>query len=392
MQKKCEICNKMFEAKRDHAKYCSKCQKQASNRRVYKHRHYKKDIKPTIEDLKCNPKHASNYEKLMKALNDNDKWSDLKKATGFDNDKLSFYVRQFRINGILEPKSLKKRNEYNLSAFFKFEPIMLWHKDYIDSIPPQQIILGENSAIFLKNLSRDNIDGSENKNIRKSIQDLKESYFKFCQSLWKIGLRLANEIWIEFIKNMDASNETKIYYWLEMLRVHFLATDRCFFIGKGDRRYRKGMIHPIVLDLYSSLKFNEFKHSHVPWSIEFTKLIRKGVKEVNQNEILHFRRQFNKVCKESLETRIKKEDFITIMRSETLIHYRHIEKLEKIDKAMEEKTKKSPKMLRLKKIDFCKGMDKEIQDLEFTDRQHFYDELQYLADSFSFPMLKKDKN
>jgi len=387
MQKECTICNNVFDAIRNHAKYCPDCKKKANNLRVKKHRNSKKNIYLTLEDLRNNPKYQKDYKKLVGSLDTNLSRKDLKKATGFDNDKLSFYIRQFRLNGIIEPGSLQKRNYYNLTSFLKFEPTRIWYKDYIDSINSQQMILGENSTVFLKGLSHDAVERSEYKNIRKSMNILQETYFLFCQPLWKIGLRLANDIWIDFIKDINASGETKLFFWLEILRVHFLATDRWVFISERNGLYRLGFIHPIVFDLYSSLKLYKFEHSHVPWSEKFTELFRKVITDLDQTELKRFKSKFNNVCIKSLDIRIKNEDFITVLHSETLIQAKHYEKLNKRDKKF--LNKKSSKMIRLNKFDFFKGLEQEIKNLGFYDKQHFYNELQYLANSFDLPMVLK---
>lgn len=432
MQKKCVICKELFKPTRVWNKYCKKpeCQREANRRRVKKHRKNDSLRVNNLEEMKTKEPYKSNYEKIMKAYLPDAPFLDLfkdkrkylkrqqkrfekktysyfKKETGLSLDTVIKYI-----NRLIEFGEIQ---EYTLDIINELEPLRIWFKSFIEHSPTKNILALENVTVFNKNIIFEGIQEKELSRIRDSLYDLQESHFKFCGSIWRIGLRKANDLWIDFIDKVEISNNTKMYFWLELLRIHFLATDRYITMEwsiktgiteYGD--YRKGMVYPVNRDIIEPLKFHNYKKNLSPWTEHFTTLFHKVISKYYNDEVETVKKDFFEICNSTLHIREKVNDFITVFRPEVVSYlsirdqYRSIYGMDEVGKLMEStRENKEPqtkpntdndledflqeKWEPLKELNLFNGLNDEIIKLGFQDVQHLYDELWYLADTFQMP-------
>ncbi|MCJ7570536.1 MAG: hypothetical protein MUO82_01465 [Candidatus Thermoplasmatota archaeon] len=132
-----------------------------------------------------------------------------------DLDKLTEY-------GILEnyeepQKKGKPKSFYRLSKKYEFEPLKILHQKSINICPINNILSFSSPKLtfYLANLS---IKDDFTEEDAKSIQFIADKIFSGFDDIdiifKKISERKANRKWKEYIDNLEASPETKLYFWL----------------------------------------------------------------------------------------------------------------------------------------------------------------------------------
>jgi len=407
MKIKCENCGIQFETNKSWTKYCNKikCKKSANNKRQkeYRMRHKNNPFSvKSFDELRRKEPYKSHIEIIINTIRDLEKsndtitWDKLRKTTKFSYETLGFYIKKLRDEKIIDKNSLK--------IIDKLEPLRIYYKHFIETSSEKNIFNCRNLFLFNKKISQKELKEHEKVEIHKSMSKLQEEYFKFCNCIWSIGLRKAGELWDEFIKNNKMNHKNKMYFWLEVIRIHYLATDRPNFISRNYYYYRNEKIFPISNVNINDLKLHQYEKTYLPWSVKFTKLIRKASKRYYDDKTTKFYKKFMDLCNKTFNERLKVNEFITILSPE-LISYTELS--EKFPREISHKVKnltafdefnyKSNKKVNetegvfqisinpLKEKDIFNNFEKEIIDLGFEDKNQFYDELRYLTDAFTCP-------
>jgi len=409
MKIKCENCGIPFETNKSWTKYCNKikCKKSANNKRQknYRMRHKNNPFSvKSFDELRNKEPYKSHIEMIINTINDLEKsgekitWDKLRKITKFSYETLGYYIKKLRDEKIIDKNSLKIKD--------KLEPLRIYYKYFIETSSEKNIFNSRNLFLFNKKLSQKDLKKHEEVEIHKSINKLQEEYFKFCNCIWSIGLRKAGELWDEFIRKNKIDDNIKMYFWLEIIRIHYLATDRPHLISGNYYYYyyRKENIYPISKVNINDLKIHQYEKTSFPWSEKFTRLIRKASKRYYDKKIKDYYKEFMDLCHKTFNERLKVNEFITVLSPE-LISYSELS--EKFPRELSHKMKnllafdefknKSIKNVNeieevfqisinpLKEKEIFNKLEKEIIDLGFEDKNQFYDELRYLTDTFTCP-------
>lgn len=416
MKKICELCGDAFDSEKSWAKYCKKDKCQKENNRIrqekYKQRHKNNPLAVnSFEEYKI--KHQEKYNKIMEAVTSaqRDKKritkSYLSNKTGLSRSTLKPHIETLVKFRAIDKKTLEQLHELDFVHVLRFEPEKIWHKEFINSCPKQNIMISENSAIFHDKISFSDLKDRERLDVLFNLQKLQESYFNFCSSLWIVGLRMANEEWLKFLEKnkSDLSQKMKRVLWLELIRIHFLATERGREIEKRKKLgytewadLRRGLIHPVIPDFVNSLKNNNYEKTHYVWTEKFTKYFRKYYKIISLNEIPYsVKRKFNKLCEKTLNIRLDSDAFVTVLRPEQLINFRLMMEINKKKKQWKDNINKKNRenslvdkeeifpVNVLEKMNLFKSSDIEINKLGFDNRNHIFKELEYLTKAFTCP-------
>jgi len=215
----------------------------------------------------------------------------------------------------------------------------------------------------------------------------------------------------DFIKNNKADPYTKFYLWLEMIRIHYLATDRPYFIKRGEGNYRRRNIHPVSIHSIMPLRYYKYEKTIIPsesWANSFNEIFWSAFKTFTKVKFDNTKsKEFLETCNRSLNVRVESNIFLTILRPENLDYFQLKEKMKREDasslaKASWYKTENKlelkkerirdindffPKESYLEVHDIFAGYEDKIRELGFEDKQHMYDELRYLVDTFKVPKI-----
>jgi hypothetical protein len=215
MKKKCQICGEMFTATRRWQKYCPKeqCQKKANYLRVLRCRKSHNPLKiKTLEEMKAKEPYKTNYNKIIKALDNKPPFEDIAKKT--DVRTRAAYLKRHEKQWEITRKFLMKETElsyymlsryltvlrkfgvinedFSLSERHKFEALKLRGEDIILNTDMNNIIFhpspGYSYTYYTPRIEGEYLKYSV-KNLNEQVKELEE-HLKKADNIW-IGI-LAN--------------------------------------------------------------------------------------------------------------------------------------------------------------------------------------------------------
>ena len=145
--------------------------------------------------------------------------------------------------GILEHKEIPKEkgkpeSYYRPSKKYKFEPLKFFYEDILEECTAHNTYQFHNSTLFSPAISSKDLTLTESSILESSMQNIIESYSSVNLLFREIGLRRANEIWKKRLRSLDISPPTKLYIWIKLIGIHYLATldyaekNECYMRGE----------------------------------------------------------------------------------------------------------------------------------------------------------------
>ncbi|RLF59216.1 MAG: hypothetical protein DRN27_03255 [Thermoplasmata archaeon] len=370
-------------------------------------------------------------------------WKYLITKTKFSPETLSKYIKILRRLGILEKKG------YVLCDEYKFEPFKIWYKETIMNYPSYNIWSYENSTLLHENISKRDMNDKkiwgEDDQIEflEAMRKLSITYYDFFKLFNKIGLKKSNALWIEFTKNIDVLDTTKIYFYIKLVEFHYISTQQPIDFCKNKRirdRIKKGGENKDIVKDATNILFDNITDDEIDiWKSEFKELIkiafqkimkRKKVpySSVFQDELKKYDKEFNELQRNTVIIRSKMSHFSGIIHfpfigveEPEIFEKKDLEKAKEIEEYIRDKKgefkfkeitddlenklykkvqndisnpdKKKclinnnvpSKLNFFEEHDFFDGLDESIKNLGYDNKASLYEELKLIANAFKVP-------
>jgi len=234
-----------------------------------------------------------------------------------------------------------ERGYCKLSKKFMFSPFKKWCSDLISNSNIDNSETWWNSILITPNISINDFYDKEiielkcfitpnisiNDFYDKEIIELKclihqslDCYSNIMEFLAKVGYRKANELWEKYIKNIESHSITKFYFWLELIKFHYiLGIQPTYYIER--MKNEKIQNNKDIADLFTRVYILELfrKESWVEkisndelfkWNDSFSALVNKAF----QNYINSINKNINEAIKKQISNELIKfdEEFIRI--------------------------------------------------------------------------------
>jgi len=265
-----------------------------------------------------------------------------------------------------------------------------------------------NSTIFHPKIPINSLNNDEWYILRSLLENLQDHIEEIALIFRTHGFRKAGDIWKKFTNKVKIPLSFKRYLWLEIIRIHYIASFKFIWICDGRREKRIGEIVPINKEIVMGLRhtgFEMYPGLAKEWQLKFKKLFDNAFLRYFKNEKipnLDDIAEFMEVLDKTLITRVEAEYFSLMTHSEHLSYFQIIKRSDKKKKRKELceafryntqefitnqiTASKQYKESFFEKYDFFTGLDEEIRELGYASKQEFYTDLRHLANSFEYPV------